>query len=324
MKESRNPKHRPTLSDFKKASRRLDGVILRTPLIPLRRYREEDSGILLKPEMLQPIGSYKIRGVYNWVAKLTPKERAKGIATLSSGNMAQAVGYVANLFQIPSRVAISDKAPQSKVDNCRKYGSEIELVKFNDETFNDADSLAHGHCFIHTLREYGLMDGHGTIGLEILEDAPDVETIFVPLGACFLACGIALAAKAIKPGVRVIGINAENSPHFFSALSAGKVVPYKYGSTFGDGIDAGGSLMPWESVQLVEETLDEVIVVSEREIAKAIRTCAVENKLVAEGAGAISLAAAMKTPKEERSKTVCILSGGSIDAVKLAHMLEKE
>lgn len=222
IRESRNPRHRPTLSDFKEASERLKGVILRTPLIPLRRYREEDTGIYLKPESLQPIGSYKIRGVYNWVAKLTPEERARGISTLSTGNMAQAVGYVANLFSIPSRIAISDTAPLSKVNACRRYGSEVDQVKINDETLSNAEALAHGSCFIHPLEEYGLMDGYGTISLEILEDAPDVDTIYVPTGAGFLSCGVALAAKAVKPQVRVVGLNAENSPHFYESLRKGE------------------------------------------------------------------------------------------------------
>ena len=321
MEESRNPNHRPTLSDFKEASKRLKEVILRTPLIPLRRYREENTGILLKPETLQPIGSYKIRGVYNWVARLTPEERARGIATLSSGNMAQAVGYVANLFSIPSRVVIFDTAPISKIEACKRYGSEIELVRFSDETFSNADALARGHCFIHTLKEYGLMDGHGTIGLEIMEDEPNVDTIFVPLGACFLACGISLAVKAIKHSVKVVGVNAENCPHFYDSLRNGKPTPSNYKPTLADGIAA--DFTPSEGAfRLVKETLDEVVIVSEAEIAKAIRLLALENKLVAEGAGAISLAAALAVPKEKRGRSVCVISGGSIDAEKLRHLLE--
>jgi threonine dehydratase len=324
MKESRNPAHRPTLKDFKEASKRLKGISLHTPLLPLRRYREEDTGILLKPEMIQPIGSYKIRGVYNWVAKLTPKERARGIATLSAGNMSQAVGYVANLFNIPSRVAISDSAPPSKIEACRRYGSEIELVKWTATTFDNADSLAHGYCFIHPLREYGLMDGYGSISLETLDDAPDVDTIFVPMGAGLLSFGIALAAKAIKPNVRVVGVNAENSSQFYAAFKEGKPAAYDFKPTLADGIAGGGVMPPVDSLNLVKEAIDDVVVVSEVEIARAIRLLALENKLVAEGAGAISLAVALATPKEKRGKTVCILSGGSIDAVKLAHILEEQ
>jgi len=324
LKESRDPKHRPTLSDFREASKRLNGVILRTPLIPLRRYREEDSGIYLKPENLQPIGSYKIRGVYNWAARLTPEQRAHGLATLSSGNMAQAVGYVANLFKVHSRVAVSERSAKTKIEACRRYGSEVELVRFSNDTFENADSLAHGHCFINPLKEYGLMDGHGTIGLEIMEDAPDTETIYVGLGAGLLGCGVALAAKAINPNVKVIGVNAENSPHYASALRVGRPVAYDFKTTIADGIDPGGALMPRESVEMVRELIDDVVLVSEEEMVKAVRLLALENKLVVEAAGASSLAAALKTPKTRRGKAVCILSGGSIDEIKLAHILEEE
>jgi len=325
LKESRNSKHRPTLSDFKKASRSLEGVILRTPLIPLRRYREEDSGILLKPEMLQPIGSYKIRGVYNWVARLTPKQRARGIATLSTGNMAQAVGYVANLFGIPSRIAISENAAKTKVENCRKYGSEVDLAKFDDTTFEKADSLGHGYCFINPLADFGLMDGYGSISLEIVKEMPDVKTIFVPLGAGFLSSGVAFAAKALNPSIKVIGVNAENSPHYYESWRSGKPVPAGYKSTMADGIAAWEGFTPSEvSLRLIREALDDVLLVSESEMAKTVRMLALENKLVTEAAGAAGLAAALKTPKEERGRTVCILSGGSIDAVKLAHILEEE
>jgi len=323
MKESRDPKHRPTLSDFREAARRLSGVILWTPLIPLRRYREEDMGIYLKPENLQSIGSYKIRGVYNWAARLTGSERARGLATLSSGNMAQAVGYVANLFKVPSRVAVSERSAKSKIEACRRYGSMVELVRFSNDTFENADSLAHGHCFINPLREYGLMDGHGTIGLEIMEDAPDTNVIYVGLGAGLLACGVALAAKALNSSVKVIGVNAENSPHYISALRAGKPVAYKFKPTIADGIDPGGALMPKESVEMVKEFIDDVVSVSEEEMAGAVRLLALENKLVVEAAGASSLAAALKAPKDRWGKAVCILSGGSIDAVKLAHILEE-
>jgi threonine dehydratase len=157
---------------------------------------------------------------------------------LSSGNMAQAIGYMANLFSIPSRVVIFDTAPMSKINACRRYGSEIDLVRFSDKTFANADALAHGFCFIHVLKEYGLMDGHGTIVLEILEDAPDVDNIFVPLRAGFLACDISLAAKAVKPSMRVVGVNAENCQHFYDSLRRGEPAPSNYRPTLADGIAA--------------------------------------------------------------------------------------
>jgi threonine dehydratase len=322
VKESRNPRHRPTLSDFREASKRLNGVALHTPLLPLRRYKEPDTEIYLKPETLQPIGSYKIRGVYNWVAQLSPEERSHGISTLSAGNMAQAVGYVANIFNVPARVAIVNTAPKSKIEATKKYGAEVDLIS-GDALMDYLEHPPHDYHIIHPLCEYGLMDGYGTIGMEIVEDALEVDTIFVPVGSGFLASGISLAAKALKPGIKVIGVNAENCPHYFNFLQGGGLKVYDYKPSLADGI-AGKYYLPNELYALVRETLDEVVVVSEDEIARAIRFLALENKLVTEGAGAISLAAALAMPKEERGKSVCILSGGSIDAEKLAHILEEK
>ena len=322
ISESRDPSHRPSLSDFREASIRLRGVALHTPLMPLRRYKEVDTEILLKPEVLQPVGSYKIRGVYNWVARLSPEERSRGISTLSSGNMAQAVGYVANIFNVPARVAIVDTAPKYKIEATKKYGAEVDLIS-GDAFQSYVEHPPHDYSLIHPFGEYGLMDGYGTIGMEIVEDEPDVDTIFVPVGAGFLASGISLAAKALKPDVRVIGVNAENCPHYFNFLENGGSKVYDYKPTLADGI-AGKVFPSNELYELVRETIDRVVVVSEAEIARAIRFLALENKLVTEGAGAISLAAALAMPKEERGKSVCILSGGSIDVEKLAHILLDE
>jgi len=324
MSSSRDPSYRPSLSDFYEASKRLKGIALRTPLIPLRRYKEEDSGILLKPEVLQPIGSYKIRGVYNWVAQLSQEERRRGISTLSAGNMAQAVGYVANLFKVPARVVISDTAPASKVNACKRYGAEIELVSW-DKSLANADELSHGYCFINPVEEYGLMDGYGTIGLEIVEDAPDIDTIFVPMGAGFLACGISLAAKALKPVIKIVGVNPENCPHYYTFLEKGEPTVFDYRPTMADGIAGPPSFASTRAAhslfELVKETIDEVVLVPEVEIAESVRLLALENKLVSEGAGAISLAAALAMPREERGKSVCVISGGSIDAERLSHIL---
>jgi len=313
------------LKDFRGASRRIAGIALRTPLIPLRWYKKNPD-ILLKPEVLQPIGSYKIRGVYNWTARLDPEKRARGISTLSSGNMAQAVAYVGNLFGIPARAVIFDTAPKSKIDAVKRYGAEVIILSWKDVPAF-LEKPPSDRCFIHPLAEYGLMDGHGTIGLEIMEDAPDTETIFVPLGAGLLGAGVSLAAKAIKPSIRVVGVNAENSPHYYESLKHGRVVETELKPTLADGSSGNlGSIPPdiaENNLNLIKETIDEVVLVSEEKIEEAIRLLALENKLVVEGAGAISLAAALETPKEKRGKTVCILSGGSIDADKLAEILKQ-
>jgi len=233
--------------------------------------------------------------------------------------MAQAVAYVSNLFGVPSRAVILDTAPKSKIDAVKRYGAEVIIVSWND-ALAYLDNPPSDYCFIHPLAEFRLMDGHGTIGLEVMEDASDTETIYVPLGAGFLGAGVALAAKALKSSVRVVGVNAENSPHFYESLKKGSVVDVEHKPTLADGISA---MATDDTLQLIRETIDEVVLVSEEKIKEAIRLLALENKLVVEGAGAISLAAALSVRKEKRGKTVCVLSGGSIDANKLAEILWK-
>jgi len=309
--------HRPTLEHFRKAANRIKDIALDTPLIPLRRYKEEDQRILLKPEMLQPIGSYKIRGVYNWAAQLDADERKKGLSTVSAGNMSQAVGYVANLFGVPSRALMFDYTPQSKIEACRRYGMEIVLKSW-EETLHYLEDVPDDRVFLHPLEEYLLLDGHGTIGLEIMEDAPETETIYVALGAGFLGSGVALAAKALKPDVKIVGVNSMNYPHFYESVKQGKPVEVEHKSTLADGT---GGLVSGHMLKLVREIIDDVVVVSEEMIEDSIRLLAMENKLVAEGAGALSLAAALNAPLEERGETVCILSGGSIDSRTLSQIL---
>jgi len=313
--------YRPTIEDFRKASKNIEGIALRTQLIPLRWY-DENPEILLKPEMLQPIGSYKIRGVYNWVTKLSPEQRAKGISTASSGNMAQAVAYVAKLYNVPARAIVFDTSPQTKKDSIRKYGGEV-VSKPWDGWVEYTIHPEVDRSFINPVEEFGLLDGHGTIGLEIMEGAPDTDTIYVALGAGFLGAGVALAAKALKPSVKVIGVNAENSPHYYESLKYGRVMDTQPKPTLSDGSAVNLSAFPNsdENLQLVKETIDEVVLVSEDQIRDAIRYLALENKLVAEGSGAMSLAAALNASKEERGKTVCILTGGSIDSEKLTKIL---
>ena len=313
--------YRPTLEDLRKAAKRIEGNALRTQLIPLRWY-DENPEILLKPEMLQPIGSYKIRGVYNWVTKLSPEQRAKGISTASSGNMAQAVAYVGKLYQIPARTIVFYTSPQTKKEAIKKYGAEL-VEKSWDDWIEYTINPDKDRCFLHPLEEFGLMDGHGTIGLEIMEDAPETDTVYVPLGSGFLGAGVAIAAKLLKPSIKVIGVNAENSPHYYESLKQGRIMDNPVKPTLADGTAANLSSFPKSAhnLKLVKETIDEVVIVSEEQMKEAIRYLAIENKLITEGAGAMSLAAALNTHKDERGKTVCILTGGSIDSDKLTKIL---
>lgn len=311
--------YRPSIEDVKQARKRLEGIALKTPLIPLRWY-DENPDILLKPEVLQPIGSYKIRGVYNWVAKLSPEDRKRGIATFSTGNMAQAVGYVARLFGVPARVVVVETASEYKIELMKRYGVEVDRVKL-DEIYDYLEDLPFEHCFIHPLFEYGLLDGYGTITLEILEQAPDIDTIFAPVGAGLLSVGLTLAKKALNPDVKVIGVQTENSPHYYNSFKKGEHAAYKYVPSICDGISIGQSEFPRESTELVMETLDDMVLVSEDKVRDAIQYLALENNLVTEGAGAIALAAALDMSKKKRGKSVCILTGGCIDAEKLSKIL---
>jgi threonine dehydratase len=308
----------PKLEDFRKASERIKGVAIHTPLVPLRRYRGEDNKILLKPEMLQPVGSYKIRGVYNWVAQLPAEEREKGLSTISAGNMSQALGYVANMFGVPSRAIMPDYAPKSKIEACERYGMEIMLMPW-DDVMDYLENIPEDRCFLHGLQEIKLIEGHGTLGLEILEDAPDTDTIYVPIGAGLLGTGVALAAKALKPSTNIIGVNSENYPHYYESFEQGRPVEVEHKPTLADGNMAPATEYV---LRLLQDVLEDVVIVSEEQIAESIRLLATENKLVTEGSGALSLAAALDVDKEERGNTVCILSGGSIDSEKLVKVLK--
>jgi len=310
--------YRPSLEDFHKASKRIEGVALHTPLIPLRRYREEDKRILLKLEMLQPVGSFKIRGVYNWAAQLPAEERKKGISTISAGNMSQALGYVANMFGVQSRAVMPDYAPKSKIEACERYGMEIVLLSW-DDLMDYLDNIPEDRCFLHGLQEVKLIEGHGTIGLEIMEDAPDTDTIYVPIGAGLLGTGVAHAVNVVKPLVKVIGVNSENYPHYYESIKQGRLVEVEHKSTLADGTTAPNTE---HVLRLLQDVLDDIVTVSEEQIAESIRLLAKENNLVTEGSGALSLAAALDTVKEERGNTVCILTGGSIDSDKLVKVLK--
>jgi threonine dehydratase len=312
-----NSKHVPTLEDIKAAAKRLKNVAVRTPLISLRWY-DEDPNILLKPEILQPVGSYKIRGVYNWAMSLPPEERAKGISTVSSGNMAIALAYVGKLLGIPARGVMFDYTPKSKIEAFKKYGGEVVLLNYED-AFNYADNPQEDRCFLHPLEEFKLMEGHGTIGLEIIEDAPQTDTIYVAVGAGFLGGGTAIAAKALKPSVKVIGVNSDAYPHFYESYKQKRPVQVEHQHTLADSISAPKTRE--DSLRLLQGIFDDVVLVSEDMIKDAIRYLATENKMYAEGAAAATLAAALNEEKEKRGNSVCILSGGSIDPEKMAEIL---
>jgi len=309
-------RHIPSLEEFREASERIRSVALHTQLIPLRWY-DTNPNILLKPEIFQPIGSYKIRGVYNWAKRLDPEKRAKGISTISAGNMAIAIAYVGKILGIPARGIMVDTTPKSKIEAVKRYGAEVMLLNI-EEILEYLKNPPEDRCFLHPMEEYTLLEGHGTVGLEIIDDAPDTDTIYVPVGAGFLGAGTALAAKALKPSVKVIGVNSEAYPHYYESFKQGRAVDVERKPTLAESLGA------WASdhvLKLLQSVLDNMVVVSENEIKQSIRYLANENKIIVEGAAATTHAAALNVPLDERGNTVCILSGGSINPETVAEIL---
>ena len=310
----------PSVEEFEAAADRLRGVAVRTPLVPLHSY-DESRAIWLKPETLQPIGSFKIRGVYNWAALLSPEDRARGLSTTSAGNTAQALGFAARRFGVPARSLVPEWLPENKAASIERYGVDLVRVPFDDllDYMFEEGWRAEPYSYLNPWGQPELLAGHGSAGLEILQDMDDVDSVFVPVGGGGLIGGVGSAIKAIRPSVRVIAVQAAVNPAFQAALDAGRSVWIDWQETICEG--ASVPIIVDEVLPLLKSVVDEVVLVSEDEVREAVRFLALRNKIVAEGAGAAAVAAALKTPASARGKSVCIVSGGSIDAGLLAEIL---
>ena len=305
----------PGIDDIRAAAQRVRDVCVRTPLVPFAAV----PNLFLKPECLQPTGSFKLRGVYNWAASLSPEERRAGFSTFSAGNTALALGFCARRFGVRCRSLLPDYAPEAKVAALKAAGVECILVPFSEM----ADWLfASGwqdepYAFLHPWTEPKLLAGHATIGLEIADDLPGTATVFVPVGGGALAAGVASALRALRPGTRVVGVEAANYPSLYASRRAGKPVWVASEHTICDGVAvpfASDALFP-----LLSRVLDDVVLVSEDEAKSAMRRLAVESKLVAEGAGALALAAALRA--KPTGTAVAIVSGGNAEPSELAALL---
>jgi threonine dehydratase len=303
--------NRPTLAEIEAARERLQGVAVRTPLLPLHTY-DNRRDILLKPELLQPIGSFKLRGVFNAVASLTDAQRAAGLSTTSSGNTAQALAWSARFFGTTARSLMPDYAPKSKVRALEDYGGEpvfvtgAELFRYMSEHSWEQEP----YTFVHPWTERAVMAGNGTIALEILEDCPEVQTVFVPVGGGGLIGGIGSALKALRPNVRLIGVEPEGCCALHTSLAAGKPMSAPC-QTMCDGVAV--PLVVPEVFETLRELVDEVVLVSEDAVKATLKRLALRNKLVCEGSAALATAAALATPQEQRGLSVCLVTGGSID-----------
>jgi len=303
----------PTLAEIQAAQKRISPFVLRTPLVPL------NENIYLKLENLQPIGSFKIRGAGN-AMEIAGMERLKnGAYTASAGNMAQGVAWNAKRLGIRSTAIVPDNAPETKVEAIRRLSGEVIRVPF-DQWWN---VLVTGKFegisgfFIHPVSNTAVMAGNGTIGLEILEDMPDVEALYIPYGGGGLSCGIASAIRAFKPEIKVFACEVETAAPLKASLSAGRASACNYTPSFVDGI--GGKTVLPEMWPLTSALLDDSITVSLSQIADAIRMLALRIRVIAEGAGASSLAAALAS--NEKKKTVCVVSGGNLNFSTLITIL---
>jgi threonine dehydratase len=307
---------RPTLADAQAARERLAGKAIRTPLVRL----EADGDIHLKLENLQPIGSFKLRGAANAIALAPQEQLAHGVWTASAGNMAQGVAWCARSLGIACRVVVPETAPQAKLTAIERLGAEVVLVS-PDEWMEVFRTRKHGGMeglFVHAFSDPDVMAGNGTIGLELVEDLPDLDAVLIPYGGGGLSCGIAAVLRALEPDCRVYACEVETAAPLAASLEAGEPVRVEWTKTFVDGIGSP-EVFP-EMFELARELLDGSLVVSVEEVTAAVRLLAERAHVIAEGAGAAPVAAAL-SGQAGSGRIACIVSGGNIDATVLAAIL---
>lgn len=311
-----------TLDCIYRASFALKNVIRRTDLIYAPQINSE-SQIYLKPENLQYTGSFKLRGACYKISRLTDEEKAKGVIACSAGNHAQGVALGATKLGIKSLICLPEGAPISKVEATKRYGAEVYLVPgVYDDAYQKALQLKEekGYTFIHPFDDEYVIAGQGTIGLELLNQLPDVEVVIVPVGGGGLISGVAYALKSLKPDVKVYGVQAQGAPSMLRSIEHAKRECLPSVSTVADGIAVKE---PGEhTFELCSKYVDGIVTVTEDEICAAILALMEQQKLIAEGAGAVSVAAAMfnKAPVAGK-KTICVVSGGNIDVTILSRVI---
>jgi threonine dehydratase len=309
-----------SLASIETARNVIASSAIRTPLVPLN-IPDAPAEIYLKLENLQPIGSFKIRGAANAMARLSTEELEKGVITASAGNMAQGVAWNANKLGIPCTVIAPDTAPQIKTKAVERLGGRVIKVPFEQwwKAFEDRAFPGVNGTFIHAFDDPHVMAGNGTIALEILEDLADVEAILIPWGGGGLTCGIASAIRQLRPECKIYACEVASAAPLMASWAAGEPTEIVYHHTFVDGISAK-QVFP-RMFYRAKDLIDGSLVVEVEQVADAVRLLAEHNRIVAEGAGACPVACAL-AGKAGRGKIVCIVSGGNIDAAKLAQILD--
>ncbi|MEO7234464.1 MAG: threonine ammonia-lyase [Lapillicoccus sp.] len=312
-----------TIDDIRAAEKLLDGVVRPTPLEYSRALSERvGSEVFLKCENLQRAGSFKIRGAYTRMARLSAEEKARGVVAASAGNHAQGVALAAQLLGLNAKVYMPHGAPMPKISATKAYGAQVEL---HGQTVDDCLVAAHawsaqtGAVLIHPFDHPDIVAGQGTCGLEILDQCPDVRTIVVSAGGGGLLAGIAAAVRAQRPDVRIVGVQAEQAAAYPASLAAGHPVPLERMSTMADGIAVGRpGVVPFA---MVEELVDEILTVSEANLSRALLFLLERAKLVVEPAGAAAVAALLDHPGHLEGPVVAVLSGGNIDPLLMLRII---
>src|SRR3954447_25484592 len=308
------------LADVEAARERIQGTVLRTPLVRLD-LGPNGPDVRLKLETLQPTNAYKIRGAANAVARLSPEQRAKGVWTISAGNAGQGVAYAARAVGIPSAVVAIETAPRTKLDRMRALGARIVPVSYT-EAWNIAEAHAldgMDGIFIHPFDNHDFIAGHGTMGLEIVEDCPDVAALICAIGGGGLITEVGSAVKALKPDVRVFGAEPETAAPYALSLKEGGPRRFEaWQASFVDG--AGGQSVTERMWQRMRPVVDGAITITLDQVRDAMRLIAEKARVISEGAGALALAAAL-TGEAGKGPIVCVVSGGNIDLKKFSELV---
>lgn len=313
-----------TLDKIYHAAFVLKDIIRKTDVIAAPELNP-DADIILKTENLQVTGSFKVRGAAYKISQLSDEEKARGVIACSAGNHAQGVALAATKAGAKSLICLPDNAPISKIEATKKYGADVCLVPgVYDDAYNKALELrdSEGYTFVHPFNDEDVIAGQGTIGLEILEQVPDLDAVIVPVGGGGLISGVAFAIKQLNPNVKVYGVQAAGAPSMVNSIKEGKIKRLASVSTIADGIAVKepGDL----TYEIISQYVDELVTVTDDEVAAAILALIEQQKLCAEGAGAVSVAAAMfnKVPVAGK-KVVCLVSGGNIDVTILSRVIDR-
>jgi threonine dehydratase len=306
------------------ARARLQNVLKETKLIYSDIFSKEyENNVYIKPENLQTTGAFKIRGAYNKVSKLSDSERKRGLITSSAGNHAQGVAYAAKELGVKANIVMPKTTPLIKVEATRNYGANVILSgDCYDEAYSEAKRLEaeNGYTFVHPFNDLDVMAGQGTIGLEIVEELKDVDCIIVPVGGGGLIAGVAVAAKSLNPNIKIIGVEPQGANAMKLSLENNHVVNLDSVRTIADGVAVKN---PCDlTFSIIRDYVDEIVTVSDFELMEAFLILLEKHKLIAEGSGALSLAA-LKKINEKNKNIVCLVSGGNIDVLMISSMINK-